>query len=72
MGIKEHYRRQGHPEGAVKELEEILDQTTDQSMRNVLLFALRQSYEELQDKKKYLAVSRQIIRENIGSPPVGN
>jgi hypothetical protein len=67
LGIKDHYRRNGKPLDAVKELEEMLAQTTDQKMRNIFLFIIKQIYEEQRDSAKFLEVSRRIVKENIGS-----
>ena len=67
LGIKEQYRRLGKPEVAVKELEPMLQSTTDQKMRNILLFAIRQTYEESRNHEKFLEINRQIIKENLGA-----
>ncbi len=65
LGIKDHYRRSGKPLDAVRELDEVLKTTTDQKMRNILLFTIRQIYEEQKAGDKFMEVSRQIIRENL-------
>lgn len=65
MGIKHHYRREGKPLEAVKELEELMKSATDQKTRNIFLFTIRQVYEEERDAAKTLELSRQIIKENM-------
>ncbi len=65
LGIKQHYQRIGKPLEAVKELDELLKNAKDQKTRNILLFTTRQIYEEERDNDKFLAISRQIVKENL-------
>lgn len=65
LGIKDGYRQQGKPLEAVAELEEILNSTNDRKARNILLFTMRQIYEEAQDTDKLLAINKRIVKENI-------
>lgn len=67
LGIKDHYRRSGKPLEAVKELEDMLAQSSDQKMRNIFLFIIKQIYEEERDSAKFLETSRRIVKENLGS-----
>ena len=67
VGVKEYYRREGKPEDAVPVLEEMLKSAKDQRVRNVLLFAMRQIYEETKSGTKMLELSKQIMRENIAA-----
>ncbi|MFN8392230.1 MAG: hypothetical protein U0136_18200 [Bdellovibrionota bacterium] len=67
LGLKDSYRKQGNPEGAVKELEELLGTTKDQKMRNIFLFAIRQIYEEAHNSDKLSEVNKRIIKENLAA-----
>ena len=64
MGIKHYYKRSGDVSKAVPEIEQQLAQTKDPKMRNILLFALRQIYEESQNDEKFLEINRKILKEN--------
>ena len=66
LGIKESYKRAGKPTQAVKELEEFLKSAKDQKMRNILLFGMRQVYEEERDSDKVVEVNKRIMGENLG------
>ena len=66
LGIKQHYHRIGKPLDAVKELDDMLKSTTDQKTRNIFLFTIRQVYEEQKQSDKFLEISRQIVKENLG------
>ena len=65
VGIREQYKRAGKPQDAIPVLEEFLGKTKDQKSRNILLFTLRQIHEESKDTDKVLAVSKQILQENL-------
>ena len=65
LAVKESYKRQGKPEEAVKYLNGLLDQTSDQHLRNIILFNLKQLYEHQRDGEKAVAVSKQIVAENM-------
>ena len=65
VGVKDYYRREGKPEEAIPVLEEMLKSAKDQGVRNVLLFAMRQIYDEAKNGEKMLELSKQIMRENI-------
>lgn len=65
MGIKDGYKRLGKPLEAVPVIDEALKSAKDQKMRNILLFALRQIYEENKNEEKFLEVNKQILRENL-------
>ena len=65
LGIKEHYRRAGQEADAVPVLEEMLKGVEEQKMRNVILFTIRQIFEEGKQPEKALELSKQIMRENI-------
>jgi len=67
LGIKEQYRRDGKALEAVKELDTLLAQTSDQKMRNIFLFMIKQVYEEEHQSDKFLEISRQIVKENLGA-----
>ncbi len=67
VGVKEYYRRQGKPEEALPVLDEFLKSAKDQKVRNVLLFAVRQIYDEQKNGAKVLELSRQIMQENIAA-----
>jgi len=65
LGVKQHYKRINKPEEAVLFFDSQLKNIKDQKMRNVFLFAIRQTYEETRDANKLLAVNKQIIEENL-------
>ncbi len=65
MGIKEYYRKNGKPADALPQYEALLKSAKDQKMRNILLFAIRQVYEETKDSEKLLAINKQILSENV-------
>lgn len=65
LSIKDVYKKQGKPLEAEKVIEEAIGSTKDQSMRNVLLFSLRQIYEENNQSDKVLEVSKRILKENV-------
>ena len=67
IGIKELHRREGKPERAVEELEQVLATTKDRKARNVLLFVIRQVHESSQNKEGFMAVNQQIIEENLAA-----
>lgn len=64
LGIKDHYKRLGRPADAIPFFEEQLAKTKDQKTRNVLLFSIRQVYEETKNDEKLLELNKQILREN--------
>ena len=65
LGIKDSYKQQGAPLKAVKDLDAILAETKDRKARNILLFTIRQVYEEQRDHAKMLELNKRIIAENI-------
>ncbi len=65
LGIKETYRKQGKPLDAIPELEKLLTQAKDQRVRNLILFSMRQVYEEANNSAKVLELSSRIIQENL-------
>lgn len=65
LSVREHFKRQGKPLEAVAPIEKMLASTKDQRMRNVLLFTLRQVYEEAKQEEQFIALNEQIMRENI-------
>lgn len=65
LAVRESYKRQGKPEEAVKYLRELLDKTADPHLRNIILFNLKQSYEQDGNEDQAIAVSKQIVEENI-------
>lgn len=67
VGVKEFYRREGKPEDAVPVIDEMLKMAKDQRVRNVLLFTMRQIYDEQKNGAKMLELSKQIMRENIAA-----
>ena len=67
LSIKDVYKKQGKPLEAVKILEDAIGSSKDQAMRNVLLFSLRQIYEENNQTDKVLEVSQRILKENVAA-----
>ena len=67
FALKEHYARAGKPDEAIKEFQSILQRTKDPKMRNIILFTLRQVYEQKKDREKLLALNRQILEENLAA-----
>lgn len=67
LSIKDSYKKQGKPLEAVKVIEDAIGSTRDQAMRNVLLFTLRQIYEENNQQAKVLEVSERILKENVAA-----
>jgi hypothetical protein len=65
LSIKDHYRREKKPAEAVVFFESLLKETTDQKLRNIFLFSLRQIHEEQKDPAKVLEVSKKILEENL-------
>jgi hypothetical protein len=65
MNIKKEYKKQGKSEEAVILFEDALKTTTDVQARNILLFTLRQVYEESKDSKKVSELDKQIFNENL-------
>ena len=65
MGMKDLYKKEGEPLKVIDELNEMLSTADDQKMRNVILFGMKQVYQENKKKKQVLKISRQIIKENI-------
>jgi hypothetical protein len=65
LGIKQHYKKTGKPLEAVTQFEESLKGVKDQKMRNIFLFAIKQTYEETKDQDKLLAINKQIVEENL-------
>ncbi|MCB0359082.1 MAG: hypothetical protein KDD44_05590 [Bdellovibrionales bacterium] len=65
LGIQDHYRKLGKPLDAVPVLQKVLADTRDQRMRNIVLYHLRQIYERAGNDEQFLAVSQQIVNENI-------
>jgi hypothetical protein len=66
MGLKQHYKKIGKPLEVVPELEKMLDACKASKTRNVLLFTIRQIYEEQGDEEKVLMINRRILSENVG------
>lgn len=69
LGIVQHYKAEGTPEKAATEIEPMVAKARDQRMRNVLLYALRQIYEQSGQTEKFLEVNRQILQENVTGVP---
>lgn len=67
LGIKQYYKKSGKPEEAIKEIEELLKSCKNQKMRNIVLFNLRQIYQEQKNSEKFLEINRQIIKENLAA-----
>lgn len=67
LSIKDAYRKQGKPEGAVESLEKILSSAKDQQVRNIVLFNMRQIFEETRNTERVLKLNRQIIDENMAA-----
>lgn len=65
MGIKDYYRKNGKPADAIPHYEGLLKNAKDQKTRNILMFAIRQVYEETKDAEKALAINKQILSENV-------
>lgn len=65
MNIKQDYKKQGKLGDAAKLFEEALEATSDPQTRNVLLFTLRQVYEESKNSEKVSELDQQIFKENL-------
>lgn len=69
LSIKDAYKKQGKPLDAIPVLEEALGSAKDQQMRNIIMFNIRQVYEEAGQNDKVLEVSKKILKENVGHTP---
>ena len=71
MGIKQYYKKNGKPEEAISFFEDTLKGVQDRKMRNIILFTIRQLYEEQKDAEKFLAINKRILQENIQAASAG-